>query len=100
MKLTLTAEQLSALKTFLSTFEDSEALSDKEYVLDLYDLDPPLSLDVTLGKNCLFVDGAAELHFDEEMDGWYIGDRIEQPEPILRALESVGALGGTVNLGK
>ena len=100
MKLTLTAEQLSALKTFLSTFEDSEALSDKEYVLDLYDLDPPLSLDVTLGKNCLFVDGAAELRFDEEMDGWYIGDRIEQPEPILRALVSVGALGGTVNLGK
>lgn len=100
MKLMLTAEQLSTLKTFLSTFEDSEALSDKEYVLDLYDLDPPLSLDVTLGKNCLFVDGAAELRFDEEMDGWYIGDRIEQPEPILRALESVGALGGTVNLRK
>lgn len=100
MKLTLTAEQESALKAFLSTFEDSEALSDKEYVLDLYDLDPPLSLDVTLGKNCLIVDGAAELRFDEEMDGWYIGDRIEQPEPILRALESVGALGGAAALGK
>ena len=93
MKIALTAEQLAALKTFLNTFEDSEQLSDKEYVVDLYDIEPPISLDVSLGKNCLFVDGAAELLFDEEMDGWYIGERIEEPEPVLRALREVGALG-------
>ena len=77
----------------MNTFEDSEQLSDKEYVLDLYDIEPPLSLDLSLGKNCLYVDGAAELLFDEEMDGWYIGRRIEEPEPILRALTEAGALG-------
>ena len=93
MKITLTPEQLSALKTFLNTFEDSEQLSEKEYVVDLYDIEPPLSLDISLGKNCLFVDGAAELLFNEEMDGWYIGQRIEEPEAILRALNEVGALG-------
>ena len=93
LKLPLTNEQLSALKAFLAAFEDSEALSESEYVLDLYDLDPPLSMDLKLGKNCLFVDGAAELRFDDEMDGWYIGDRIEQPEAILRALEETGAFG-------
>ena len=92
MKLPLSAEQLAALKAFLVAFEDSEALSESEYVLDLYDLDPPLSLDVTLGKNCLFVDGAAELRFDEEMDGWYIGERIEDAGSILRALTEAGAL--------
>lgn len=53
MKLTLNAEQFSALKSFLTTFEDCEALSDKEYVLDLYDLEPPLSLDIVLGAYCL-----------------------------------------------
>lgn len=93
MKIALTAEQLTALKSFLDTFEDSEALTDKEYVLDLYDIEPPISLDLTLGKNCLFVDGAAELKFDEEMDGWYIGERIEQPEPIIEALNKAGAFG-------
>ena len=93
MKITLTAEQFTAFKAFLNTFEDSEQLSDKEYVLDLYDIEPPLSLDLSLGKNCLYVDGAAELLFDEEMDGWYIGRRIEEPEPILRALTEAGALG-------
>ena len=93
MKLPLSAEQLAALKAFLVAFEDSEALSESEYVLDLYDLDPPLSMDLKLGKNCLFVDGAAELRFNEELDGWYIGDRIEQPEPILRGLEEAGAFG-------
>ena len=72
MKLPLSAEQLAALKAFLVAFEDSEALSESEYVLDLYDLDPPLSMDLKLGRNCLFVDGAAELRFNEELDGWYI----------------------------
>ena len=93
MKIKLTAEEFSAMKNFLNTFEDSEQLSEKEYVLDLYDLEPPLSLDLSLGKDCLFVDGAAELLFNEEMDGWYIGQRIEEPEPILRALREAGALG-------
>ncbi|MGN0801391.1 MAG: hypothetical protein ACI4MF_02220 [Candidatus Faecivicinus sp.] len=93
MKIPMSAEQLSALKSFLNRFEDCEQLSESEYVLDLYDLEPPLSLDLSIGKNCLFVDGAATLLFDEEMDGWYIGERIEEPEPILRALEEAGALG-------
>ncbi len=92
MKIPMTAEQLSALKSFLTRFEDSEQLSDSEYVLDLYDLEPPLSLDLSIGKNCLFVDGAATLLFDEEMDGWYIGERIEDADSILRALTEAGAL--------
>lgn len=93
MKIALTAAQLSAVSAFLKRFEDSEALSEKEYVLDLYDLETPLSIDLTLEKDGLFVEGAAELLFDEEMDGWYIGNRIEDGEAVLRALRDVGALG-------
>jgi hypothetical protein len=93
MKIELTAEQLTSLKSFLNTFEDAEQLSDKEYVVDLYDIEPPISLDLSLGKNCIYVDGAAVLKFDEEMDGWYIGERIEEPQPVLRALTEAGALG-------
>ena len=91
MKIKLTAEEFSAVKNFLNTFEDSEQLSEKEYVVDLYDIEPPISLDLSLGKDCLFVDGAAELLFDEEMDGWYMGERIEQPEAVYAALEQAGA---------
>ena len=92
MKIALTTAQLAQLKSFLSSFEDSEQLSETEFVLDLYDLEPPLSIDLVLDKNALIVDGAAELKFDDEMDGWYIGDRIESPDRILDALKAVGAL--------
>ena len=93
MKINLNAAQLTALKAFMTGFEDSEQLSEKEFVVDFYEHEPPISLDVTLGKDCLFVEGAFYLCFNEEMDGWYIGERIEQPEPVLRALTEAGALG-------
>ena len=38
MKISLNARQLKALEAFLAKCEDCEALSEKEYVLDLYDL--------------------------------------------------------------
>ena len=91
MKITLTPVQLNAFREFLNRFPDSEALSEREYVLDLYDLERPLSIDLTLQKDGLFVEGAAELLFDEEMDGWYIGSRIEESESLLRALHEAGA---------
>ena len=83
MKISLNAGQLKALEAFLAKCEDCEALSEKEYVLDLYDLEPPISMDLTLQKDGLWIEGAAELVFDEEMDGWYIGRRIEEAEPLL-----------------
>ena len=93
MKILLNAGQLKALEAFLAKCEDCEALSEKEYVLDLYDLEPPISMDLTLQKDGLWIEGAAELVFDEEMDGWYIGRRIEETEPLLSALREAGALG-------
>ena len=91
MKIALTPDQLASLKRFLDSFEDAEQLSMKEYVVDLYDHEPPVSLDLSFGKNCIFVDGAAEMKFDEEMDGWYIGEHIEQPDIVLKALTEAGA---------
>ena len=91
MKIALTAQQLSALKSFLNTFEDAEQLSDNEYVVDLYDIEPPISIDLTIGKDSIRIEGAAELKFDTEMDGWYISDRIEDAEAVRKALEEAGA---------
>ena len=93
MKLNLSEGQRAALRAFLEWFEDAERLSETEYVVDLYDLDPPISLDLAFGADGVFADGAAEMLFDEELDGWYIGERIAEPERVIRALKSAGALG-------
>lgn len=91
MKLKLTEEQLKGLKAFLEKCEDAEKLTEKEYVVDLYDLNKPISLDLVFIKSGVVVDGAAELEYDEEMDGWYMGERIDQPEIIVAALVQAGA---------
>lgn len=92
MKVKLTEAQQDALKTYLATSDDAEALSAREYVLDLYDIARPLSLDMVFVKGGIGVDGAAELKYDTAQDGWYMGERIESPEAVLEALREAGAL--------
>jgi len=91
MKLKLTEEQIVQLRAFLEKSEDAEKLTEKEYVADLYDLEKPISLDLVFIKSGVAVDGAAYLEYDEEMDGWYMGQRIDQPEVIVEALGQAGA---------
>ncbi len=92
VKLKLTPEQTAALRAFLDGFEDAEQLSQREYVVDLYDVDRPVSLDLVFVRNGVAVDGAAELKYDEEQDGWYMGERLEDPDEVLEALRRAGAL--------
>ena len=92
MKLKLTAAQEGALRAFLENCEDAEALSAREYVLDLYDVERPVSLDLVFVRGGVAVDGAAELKYDAEQDGWYMGERLEDPEEVLAALGAAGAL--------
>ena len=91
MKIKLTQSQEEALRAFLEGFEDAEQLSTREYVVDLYDIPRPLSLDLVFVKGGVAVDGAAELLYDEEQDGWYMGQRFDGPEDVRAALEQVGA---------
>ena len=91
MKLKLNDEQIKDLRAFLEKFEDAEKLTEKEFVVDLYDLDKPVSMDLVFIKSGVAVDGAAYLEYDEEMDGWYMGERIEAPELIAAALQQAGA---------
>ncbi|MBQ6373946.1 MAG: hypothetical protein IJJ45_05595 [Clostridia bacterium] len=93
MKLSLTRARSEALRGFLEGFEDAEKLSEREYVVDLYDAERPVSLDLVIVKDGVAVDGAAELLFDDEQDGWYMGQRLEDPAEVLAALEAAGAFG-------
>lgn len=92
MKLKLTQAQQDALRAFLDACEDAEQLSAREYVADLYDIERPVSLDLVFVKGGVGVDGAAELKYDEEQDGWYMGERLDSPDDVLRALQEAGAL--------
>lgn len=91
MKIKLTQAQEDALRVFLEGFEDAEQLSSREYVVDLYDIPLPVSLDLVFVKGGVAVDGAAELKYDEAQDGWYMGERLESAEAVRAALEQAGA---------
>ena len=94
MRIKLNEAQDKALRAFLADNPDAEQLSAREYVVDLYDIDPPVTLDLVFVKGGIGVDGAAELLFDEALDGWYMGERLESPERVLAALIEVGAIPG------
>ena len=93
MKLTLNESQNQALRAFLNACEDAEALSEREFVADLYDIARPVSLDLVFVRDGVAVDGAAELLYDEAQDGWYMGQRLDRPEEVLAALREAGVEG-------
>ena len=92
MRIKLNEAQAASLKAFLEACEDAEQLSAREYVADLYDIARPVSLDLVFVKGGIGVDGAAELKYDAEQDGWYMGERLEDAEAVLAALKEAGAL--------
>jgi hypothetical protein len=92
LRIKLNEAQESALRAFLQDNPDAEALSAREYVVDLYEIEPPVSLDLVFVKGGIGVDGAAELLYDEELDGWYMGERLETPERVRAALVEAGAI--------
>ena len=92
MRIKLTQTQEEALRAFLDNCEDAEQLSTREYVVDLYDISQPVSLDLVFVKGGVAVDGAAELKYDAEQDGWYMGERLDNPEAVRAALVQAGAL--------
>ncbi|NLF26440.1 MAG: hypothetical protein GX592_00975 [Clostridiales bacterium] len=92
MFLALSAPEISQLRAFLDTDEDCEALSENEYVADLYALDAPVSLNLVFAGGGAEIDGASYLAFDEALDGYYMSEPISSPEEIRLALLAAGAL--------
>ena len=93
MRLRLNENELAALKAFLAENPDCEKLSEREYVVDLYDNEKPVSMNFVFVKGGIGVDGAAELLYSEEDRGYYMGERIEDAEEVRAALKEAGALG-------
>lgn len=92
MKLKLSEAELNHLNAYLDQCEDCERLSAREVVLDLYDNEIPVSMNFVFVKGGIGIDGAAELKYSEEDQGYYMGERIEDAEAIRSALMEAGAL--------
>ena len=90
MKLRLTEEQLAQLNAYLDAGEDCERLSTREAVLDLYDIEKPVSMNIVFVKGGIAIDGAAYLLFSAEDDGYYMGDRIMEADTVRDALLEAG----------
>lgn len=92
MKLKLTAEERKALMAYLEGSEDCEKLSEKEWILDIYDNETPISLDLVFNRDSIFADGAEYLKYDEEMDGWFMSGPIESADDVLAILRAAGVI--------
>ena len=58
MMLALSDREATALRAFLDANADCEALSEREYVADLYDLEAPMSMDLVFCDGGVRIDGA------------------------------------------
>ena len=94
MKLRLNEAEIARLQAYLDSNPDCERLSKREAVLDLYDAETPMSMNFVFVKGGIGIDGAFVLEYSEEDDGWYLGERIEDPARIRSLLEGAGALPG------
>ena len=92
MHLALSGPEISALRAFLDADADCEALSETEYVADLYALDPPVSLNLVFVDGGARIDGASVLGFDEALDGYYMAEPIVSAAEVARLLRLAGAL--------
>ena len=92
MHLPLNEREMAHLRAFLDASADCEALSERESVADLYDLEAPMSLDLVFLKDGVRVDGACLLNYNEEMDGYYLGEPVCTPEAVRHALMEAGGL--------
>lgn len=74
------------LKAFLETCEDAEEVGKDEYTVDLYDADPALSMNIEFTEDGVDVLAALYLEFDEEQEGWYLGEKTKDVELIEKVL--------------
>lgn len=82
------ALSLDALKAFLLSDSNCEEISEDEYVADMYEVYTPMTLNLKLNKEGAQILAAARLIYDATLDAWYMGERIEDEELILRTLTS------------
>lgn len=79
---------IEGLEAKLKASEDAEELDDKHYSLDLYDNDPALTLEIEFTPKGTFVPAAALLKYSDELQGYYMDERVKDVAVIENALNA------------
>ena len=77
-----------ALEDWLAACPDAEDLGEREYTVDQYDAETPLSIDLQFTKNGAEVLAALTMRYDDELDGWFLDQRVEDAALVERMLQS------------
>ena len=77
-----------ALEDWLSTCPDAEDLGEREYTVDLYDVETPLSIELQLTDKGVELLAALTMRYDDELDGWFLDQRVEDADLVERMLQS------------
>ena len=83
------SERYALLKEKLLACEDCECTGTDEYVIDFFETDVPVSMEISLSGGKVQVLAAERLTYDEGMDGWYLSAPIADGALLWRTLESL-----------
>ena len=86
MKISLNGTQMQALLDFCKASDDAEQLSEDTYNLDIFELEPPISVEFELIDGGIDALSAFELKYDPSQDGWYLGDKLEDADALKKKL--------------
>lgn len=81
MKIALTGREIEKLR------QETQG-EEGEGVLDAYEPEPAFTMEFEFTKDGVDVLAAAYLAYDEPMDGWYLADRIEDPQRLAALLRA------------
>ena len=88
MRINWTSAQVSELRARLSSHEDATSTGPDEYVVDLYDFEPTLSMELALGDGVDILT-AERMAYSEELSGYYNCAPERDLELLERALASI-----------
>lgn len=89
MRIQWSKEKAQALRDALEQSEDAQSTGPDEYVADLYEAQPPLTLELAFEPQAIRVLAVESMAYDQEMDGWYLAGPVTDIAMVERALEGL-----------
>ena len=83
------SDEIDLLREKMLACPDCEPTGQDEYVIDFFETEAPMSMEIALGEKTVSVLAAEALAYDEDMDGWYIHAPITDAALIQTTLKSL-----------
>ena len=89
MSIPWSEEKIRALRAAVDQLEDAQATGPDEYVVDLYQREPPMTLELAFEAGRLLVLAAQTMAYDAQLDGWYLDRPVEDAVEVEEALAAL-----------